>query len=719
MFNSDRPIDGAHEDLLGRGFFSKRIATAIANIQTNESIAIGLHGAWGSGKSSVINMIVEELEKYDSDVIVVRFNPWNRIEDSNLAAEYFQVLKESIDRKLKKADFDGKKLRELGKALEDYSETLKGGKKKAFARWASNRFVEKSDRQLGSIEKRKEKVSDILTSYKMKILVVVDDIDRLSDTQIRSIFQLVASIADFPSVNYLLSYDKDVVEKALSLIQGCNGSEYLEKVIQIPIRIPEIDRNKIANLLSEELNILSAYASTEKELSGMMDRAEVLRYCVFPYVETMRDLNRYRNVLLFELSGSKGKISPLDMAAITSISTFMPELIPWISNNKGRLCGRSGSGYIPDKAEKLRKEYEAEFAILLQNTRFSAMSAIEALSKLFPAFGQSVGLSLMVVTEESLRMQKMLAHEDIFDAYFKGTIDSYTFPHSQIMKMAFDYDEERVAAIVKESFGSNGYGQLLEGFLGISNEIDHLRSPLIFRSFVSCIGMTQDIGGFYSENWRTIRLLNAMLEASGIDEASSLVRTAVVELDLDGLIAFAPFVSQQERVFERYGLKGGGSYKRLIDLEALEFIEAKFTSVMKEGMKGLLVLRKEGLRISMYLWEKFDPESYEKCLKEAMGFPMGKALIAQLFTAQWHGGHTYGWTLDESFKVYISEEEVLEGVAKAVLEESFWKLPASVIERVAAFSIGIEKRLYGDGVDEINKSAVDKRIEEWRLGKAL
>lgn len=719
MFSSDRPIDGVREDLLGRGFFSKRIATAIANIRTNESIVIGFQGAWGSGKTSVINMIAEELKQSSSDILVARFNPWNRIGDANLAAEYFQVLKEYINEELKKTNYKGQRLKELSKALEDYSATLKGGKKKAFARWASTRFAEKSDRQLGSIEKRKKNVSDLLSSYERKILVIIDDIDRLSDVQIRSIFQLVASIADFPSVNYLLSYDRDVVENALSTIQGCNGSEYLEKVVQIPIRIPEIDRNKIADLLSEELNILSAYASTEKELSGMIDRAEVLRYCVFPYVETMRDLKRYKNVLQFELSGSKSKISPLDMAAIASISTFIPELIPWIANNKGRLCGRSGGVYIPDKAEKLRKEYEVEFASLLQNTRFGAMSAIEALSKLFPAFGKSVGLSPIVITEESLRMQKMLAHEDIFDSYFKGTIDSYTFPHSQIMKMAFDYDEERVASIVKESFGSNGYGQLLEGFLGIASEIDRLRAPLVFRSFVSCIGMTHGTGGFYSENWRTISLLNAMLEISGIDEASLLVRAAMAEFDLNDLIAFALFVSQQERVFERYSLKGGSSYKQLIDLDTLEFIETAFASIMKEGMNGLLVLKKEGLRISMYLWEKFDPESYEKCLKEAMSLSMGKALIAQLFTAQWYGGHTYGWTVDESFKVYISEEEVLEGVAKAVLEESFWELPAIVIERVAAFSIGIEKGLYGDGVDEISKLAVDKRIENWRLGEAV
>lgn len=715
MFSSDRPIGNIYEDLLGRDVFAKRIAGAISEIQTDESIVLGLHGTWGSGKTSVINMVVEELGSFDPDILIVQFYPWNRIEDANLTTEYFQVLKENIDKKLKKTNYKGRRLKELSKALDDYSTTLKGGKEKAFAGWMSRRLAEKSSRWFGSIEERKERVSSLLSAYEMKILIVIDDIDRLSDAQIRLIFQLVASIADFPSVNYLLSYDKDIVENALSVIQGCNGSEYLEKVIQVPIRIPEINRNKVADLLSEELGNLLRYVSSEKELSFMMERAELLRYCVFPYVETMRDLKRYKNVLEFELSGSKNKVSPLDIAAIASFTSFVPELIPWIVASKGVLCGRSGGGYVPQKAEGLKKEYEAEFANLLRSDQSRATTVVKSLAKLFPVFGQTVGLSHAIISEESLRMKKMLAHGDIFDAYFKGAIDAYTFPHSQIMNMAFEYDQEAITGIIENSFEKGNYGELLEGFLGIADEIGASRASIIFHSFLFYIGKTCDIGGLYSENSRTIDLLNAMLEVIGVDGASQLAKNTITELDIDGLIAIAPFISEQERAFDRYGLKGGGSYKQLVDQDTLEYIERKLASTMKEGMDGLLVLTKEGIRISMYLWEKFDAESYEKCLREAVGLPMGKALIAQLFTSTWYGGHTYGWTVDESFKEYISEEEILDGISKTVLQESFWELPIGLIERVAAFSIGVEGKCYGLGEDRIDKAAAEKRIEKWKL----
>lgn len=62
-FSEDRPIQNTREDLLGRKVFSESIAAAISNCRGEQSLVVALYGAWGSGKSSIKNMVIETIEK--------------------------------------------------------------------------------------------------------------------------------------------------------------------------------------------------------------------------------------------------------------------------------------------------------------------------------------------------------------------------------------------------------------------------------------------------------------------------------------------------------------------------------------------------------------------------------------------------------------------------------------------------------------------------------
>ena len=91
MFRADQPIDTYKEDLLGRHSFAKELAKAILSYKQNDSISIGLFGKWGSGKTSLINMTLEEIKSISAQnkPFVIKFNPWNFSDQNQLIQQFF------------------------------------------------------------------------------------------------------------------------------------------------------------------------------------------------------------------------------------------------------------------------------------------------------------------------------------------------------------------------------------------------------------------------------------------------------------------------------------------------------------------------------------------------------------------------------------------------------------------------------------------------------
>ena len=62
-YSTDKSITSEKEDVLGRKDFSKRLGRLIYNYQGEDGLVLGLYGEWGSGKTSVINMVEEEINR--------------------------------------------------------------------------------------------------------------------------------------------------------------------------------------------------------------------------------------------------------------------------------------------------------------------------------------------------------------------------------------------------------------------------------------------------------------------------------------------------------------------------------------------------------------------------------------------------------------------------------------------------------------------------------
>ena len=120
ILTADRPISGKSEDRLGRGPFAARLARAIASWKGDEGLVVGLYGSWGSGKSSVKNLVLEELSNVEAGAPeILEFNPWQWRGHDDVSAAFFREVLRKLG-SLHDADDKGKaakKIRRYAKFL--------------------------------------------------------------------------------------------------------------------------------------------------------------------------------------------------------------------------------------------------------------------------------------------------------------------------------------------------------------------------------------------------------------------------------------------------------------------------------------------------------------------------------------------------------------------------------------------------------------------------
>ena len=393
-YNADKPIKTGSEDLLGRSFFSKQLAKALYECDARDGLVIGLFGKWGSGKTSVINMTMNEIknmgEDSENEPLIVTFSPWNYSDKDNLTRLFFHRLITRIegqDNQVKK--------KELGKKLKKYVNILDGlafvpvfgnalaAVLKGFARDWVNKLLEVPD-----LDKAKEDLETILKGSNQKIIVVIDDIDRLTNSQIRDIFHLAKQVGNFPNIVYILSMDREIVCRALQEIHNIDGHEYLEKIIQVPFEIPQISKIKVHEYLFNQLDKIINDTSNDTIIDDNY-WGKVFVNCVSPYIDNLRAINRLTNIFKFKYQALYQEVSVEDMIGITTLEVLEPKLYKWIYNNKDILC--NSIGYNISRNTGTYVEYRERFYNEFKGINIDPDKSIRCVSTMFPAFAKEIG----------------------------------------------------------------------------------------------------------------------------------------------------------------------------------------------------------------------------------------------------------------------------------------------------------------------------------------
>lgn len=385
----DNPINSIEEDKLQRANFSKSLAQAIKNYDEKKSFVIGICGQWGSGKTSVIHMILEELNEISEKRIdVINFSAWNYSSHDDLIMRFFQMLKTVVPQNKKK-----KKVKEVIKLIDKYAFCCAALKPipvvgdslvaaSDIMANAASQYLSKDE----SLDNIKQQLSLALGKIDKKIIVVIDDIDRLSATHIREIFQLVNQVADLPNIIYILSMDREMVSKVLKEVQQYDGDKYLEKIIQVTYNIPEMDENILRQLFFDRIKEVFGddFDNTNNRYFH-----DVYTRCIKPYLKNIRDINRIANSLILKKGVLLGKVVIEDLVVMTCIELLQPKLHNWIYDNKEFIC--VGGLKVNEIDYGKNKTYEQNLITQFSNLKISnPNNALEVVSRLFPNVGDKV-----------------------------------------------------------------------------------------------------------------------------------------------------------------------------------------------------------------------------------------------------------------------------------------------------------------------------------------
>lgn len=332
QYFSDEPITSKHQDRFGRAPYAARIAETIARRRDPSSIVIGLFGPWGDGKTSVLKMMEESLDQH-GQVVTIRFNPWHFPSEDALLRGFFATLAEALGKEPAFKEKAAALLESYGGILSVISVALPGVEINPGE--AAKQIGESLSKV--SLDKLKDQIDALLGQSGKRLVILIDDIDRLDRQETHAIFKLVKLSASFKYTCYVLAFDDEVVAAALGERYGAGGQEagraFLEKIIQVPLHLPPADQMSLREI---------AFEGVEHALNQagiVLDQRQVDVFCrhfvdgLEPKLETPRVAKLYTNALMFALPLVKGEVNIAEFMLVEGLRVLYPKLHTAIRDN--------------------------------------------------------------------------------------------------------------------------------------------------------------------------------------------------------------------------------------------------------------------------------------------------------------------------------------------------------------------------------------------------
>lgn len=273
---TDKEIREIKEDSLDFGWFAHSLRKIILSAET--PITIGIHGTWGAGKTSLMRIIKELLKE---EAITIWFNAWKYDKVYDLRVALIQIILREIGKDAslteKARDFS-KRINWLGVANIITSFVLGSPK-------VNMENLLRQDEVVSLINEFDDKFNELVKEYcKKKLLVIfVDDLDRCLPEKSIEMLEGIKLFLDTEGCVFIIGVNKRVIEEGVKAKYkgiAIEGTDYMEKIIQIPFNLPglrqedaeEFIRKIAPKAIKEYKEIAARIGGNPRKIKRMINR---------------------------------------------------------------------------------------------------------------------------------------------------------------------------------------------------------------------------------------------------------------------------------------------------------------------------------------------------------------------------------------------------------------------------------------------------------------
>lgn len=605
MLSPDTPITTANDDKLGRKTFAQAFSKTLAGFSEEDSFVIGIHGRWGTGKSSILNLLVEQIEadnraRKEADKLhIMRFNPWNFSDQNQLVFQFLRQFRAQLK--------DKKLFGSLMSSLDDYAEALAPPLELLPYGSVISSGLKGMQRLLDSTKDVNvlfERIGAESKKLRRRTVVLIDDIDRLTAIETRQIFQLVKLTARFPYVIYVLAFDRDAVAKVLEEQGIGSGNDYLEKIVQVSFDVPPISEIGLTAFITSALDdLLKKYppAHFDSTRFGNLFHAGLRKR-----FGSLRDVRRYINGLEFTMALMAGELNAVDIIGVEGLRLFYPKTFGAVRANKEIFAG-----HVDPSVARSAKSYTEQVNHLLESTQELSEDLKDQLLELFPrlafAWGQtSYGHEWETEWEKTYR----IASKRYFDSYFQLALSESEISFTEIS--SFIADAKNAQKLKDLLAGWMRTGKLENAVASVRyrlGEIDQANLKNLLDAFLAVAENASEKGVIFAgqipEYWHVKWAIFDVLKAIPLEQrVSSLKETFSSSSSLKTMINVTALIEKsKEENAQQYGEFSIG------DLDEIKTI---VVARIREGaLKPELLFVNPSLPLILAMWKKWGTNAEE------------------------------------------------------------------------------------------------------------